>query len=107
MAANPISSTNEAFTERGLNKQTTLQSAAAATGSGTLATLTARKCSLVTRGTFSATIKVEISDDGINFVQLGSDITAAGHTAIETSAPFLRARVSAYTSGAVTVVLCE
>lgn len=50
-------------------------------------------------GTFTATLKVEISNDNTTWVQSGSDITAAGVTTISARAKFIRVRCSAYTSG--------
>lgn len=57
--------------------------------------------SVLVAGTFVATIKVEASNDGTNWAQIGSDVTTTG-TSVTSSAAvkMIRARCSAFTSGA-------
>lgn len=50
-------------------------------------------------GTFTATIKIESSADGTNWVQEGADVTAAAVREITTRNRYLRVRCSAFTSG--------
>lgn len=50
-------------------------------------------------GTFTATYKIELSNDGTTWVQDGADITAAVTQKVTGRAKFLRIRCSAYTSG--------
>jgi hypothetical protein len=47
----------------------------------------------------TATYKVELSNDGANFVQDGADITASVCQKVTGRAKFLRIRCSAYTNG--------
>lgn len=55
-------------------------------------------------GTFTATVAVYQSNDGQTWVKLGSNLTAAGLTALTLSARYFRAQVDAYTSGNITAV---
>jgi|FLYL01.1.fsa_nt_gi hypothetical protein len=52
-------------------------------------------------GTFTATVKVEGSQDGTNWTQIGSDLTAPGFVDVDKKVKFVRTRASAYTSGTV------
>jgi hypothetical protein len=93
-----------------------LQAAAAATGNGTtLDTSGATAVTFQTSGTFSATVTFEGSNDGTNFNSLTcytldsqtstSTATAAGFVRCNVlGIPTVRARVSTYSSGSVTVV---
>jgi hypothetical protein len=93
----------------------TLQSAATATGNGTsLNVQNRRSAGLQVTGTFTATVTFEATIDGSNWVALNatpsnsatpaSTATAAGIW-VANVAGFvsIRARVSAYTSGSITV----
>jgi hypothetical protein len=52
-------------------------------------------------GTFVATIKVEASNDGTNWAQIGADVTTTGTSVTSAAAvKMIRARCSAFTSGA-------
>lgn len=103
-------------------KKKTLQSAAAATGNGETLTVGDKKdggyayvCFQVT-GTFTATVTFEGTVDGTNWVALevaslgvsatvGSTATEAGiFRALVKGLYQVRARVSAYTNGSVTVL---
>ena len=94
---------------------TTLQSAAVATGNGTV--LNCNNYETVTlqvSGTFVGTVSFEGSVDGTNFAAVpfinsaGTNATTATAAGIFISAgtgyALLRARISAYTSGSITVV---
>lgn len=50
-------------------------------------------------GTFTATVKIQSSADGTNWVQEGADVTAAAVRTISTKCKYLRTICSAYTSG--------
>lgn len=52
-----------------------------------------------TSGTFVATVQLQISLDGENWDNVGAPISATGLTTITNTARFLRANVTAYTSG--------
>jgi hypothetical protein len=98
---------------------TTLQSAATATGNGTALLLDRyTHVAVQVTGTFSATVAFEVTVDGSTWVAAAcldvSDVNRT-HKATTTSAGVftfdefigvigLRARISAYTSGSVTVV---
>lgn len=56
-------------------------------------------------GTFVATIKIEVSHDGTNWAQFGSDVTAPGTVKIDIPVKQVRARCSAFTSGLAVVTL--
>lgn len=96
-----------------------MQSAAAATGDGTALPLGDRSmAALQLSGTFSATVTFEATVDGSNWIAVAlanansttraraTTATAAGIFLLEEAGglTLLRARVSAYTSGDVTVV---
>lgn len=98
---------------------TTMQAAAAATGDGTALPLGDYAMgALQLSGTFSATVTFEATVDGSNWIAVAlanansttraraTTATAAGIFLLEEAAglTLLRARVSAYTSGNVTVV---
>lgn len=98
---------------------TTLQSAAGATGNGTVFLVDGcRSAMFQISGTFVGTITFEATVDGSNWVTYAlSDIstTARTHATTQTTAGIytaddlaglmaIRARISAWTSGAITVV---
>ena len=58
---------------------------------------------MVVRGITVATIQIEGSNDGTNFKKIGSDITADGVTEINVYVRQIRAKISAWTSGTVSV----
>ena len=101
--------------EKGIFFNHTFQSAAAATGNGTAMDVDGLSLvGLQITGTFSATVTIEGSVDGTNYVAIrslnlntgavASAPTAAGVFQVPVSGlAKLRARVSAYTSGTVTV----
>lgn len=106
--ARELSSTARAMGAAILGNIRTLQSAATATGNGTSVSPSVRTYSLWVSGITTATIVFEGSaDGGTTYEQIGSSITADGVTNIECSVPLVRARISAYTSGTITVLLCE
>jgi len=74
---------------------------AAGTGVSTAIDVTyLRDMALQTSGTFTATLQIEASADGTNYVQVGSNITTATITQITNARYYLmRVRTSAYTSG--------
>jgi len=98
------------------NVTATLQSAAAATGNGlVLPTGLLGTVTMQTSGTFVGTVTYEATNDGTTFNALtcyalggstgASTITAAGLVRCNVAGlAGIRARVSAYTSGAITVV---
>ena len=94
----------------------TLQSAAAATGNGSTLAVDGCEAAMITvTGTFVGTITIEGTEDGTNYVsmmrkQIGAtDTSSNGITttgvfvAHTTGFTLLRARISAYTSGSITV----
>lgn len=94
----------------------TLQSAAAAIGNGSAMSDLKEVASVlaVVSGTFVGTITWEVSDDGTNWTVVMATPLATGTKASTATAPGvfavptlgvdrLRARVSAYTSGSITV----
>lgn len=98
---------------------TTLQSAATATGNGTALLLDRyTHVAVQVAGTFSATVTFEVTVDGANWVSAAcldvSDVNRTHKATTNAAGVFtfdefvgvvgLRARISAYTSGAVTVV---
>lgn len=98
---------------------TTLQSAATATGNGTALLLDRyTHVALQVSGTFSATVTFEVTVDGTNWVSAAcldvSDVSRTHKSTTTAAGVFtfdefvgvtgLRARISAYTSGSVTVV---
>lgn len=54
-------------------------------------------------GTFVATIKIEVSNDGVNWAQFGADVTAPGTVKVDIPVKQVRARCSAFTSGTARV----
>lgn len=67
-----------------------------------------RHATIFVQGTFVATTHVEISHDGINWIPAKADnntslagLTIAYCALIRTLAPFIRARLSSFTSGTV------
>ncbi|HWQ32536.1 MAG TPA: hypothetical protein VNQ79_06615 [Blastocatellia bacterium] len=97
-------------------KATTLQNAAAATGNGTALDVSGwYAAALQVSGTFSATVTFEVTVDDTNWIAVRACNLNDGSYSTTASAPGvfaiplagvsqLRARVSAYTSGSVTVV---
>lgn len=57
-----------------------------------------RKCVYVS-GTFTATVQIQLSADGSNWVNEGTALSAAGTLEITKPARYLRANTAAYTSG--------
>lgn len=102
-----------------INRIATLQNAATATGNGVAMDISGYKnLALVVTGTFVGTVTFEVSIDGTNYVGLAMrDSDGATEAYVLTAtAPggffsnliggyqFFRARISAYTSGSITVV---
>lgn len=56
---------------------------------------------VVVGGTFTATIRIQGSIDGTNYVDLTGDITAAGVTEIPHTVKYIRVRTVAWTSSPV------
>lgn len=94
----------------------TLQSAATGTGNGTVLSTDGMSAAMITvTGTFSGTITLEGTEDGTNYVslmrrQVGATdtstggITATGNFVVNCATMTnIRARISAYTSGSITV----
>lgn len=101
-----------------LYKDAVLQNAAAATGNGVLLEVSGySKMALMLTGTFVGTVTFEVSLDGTNFDELvmrDADATTEAYVAAPTAPSsfvtdllggwrYFQARVSAYTSGAITV----
>lgn len=57
-----------------------------------------RKCVYVS-GTFTATVQIQLSADGTNWVNEGTALTTAGNLEITKPARYIRANTTAYTSG--------
>ena len=98
----------------------TLQSAAGATGNGTATDMAGVDAfSVAVSGTFVATVTFEGTIDGTTFFAVGLTPMAGGAAVTSATAPGqwyaspvmallqFRARVSAFTSGAVTVVVLK
>ena len=94
-----------------LGTKTTLFSAQTATGSSSAVPFTRETATIHVEGTFTATVLIEVSNDGgttwQTAVQAGTttaaSFTAAGVAVILGPFEKLRARVSAYTSGSINV----
>lgn len=87
-----------------------LLEAAGATGAGSfVSTANLSRPTLHTLGTFVGTIQIEGTNEdppvAANIFQIGTDITAVGLIALDPIPSFIRANVSAYTSGAITLIL--
>lgn len=92
-----------------------LQSAATATGNGVAVDITGKtRVGVQVTGITTATVTFEVSIDGTNFVAVGLAAAATGTLATTATANgvfygeagqyrLLRARISAYTSGTITV----
>jgi len=95
---------------------TTMQSAATATGNGTVLPITGYGTALVQiTGTFVGTVTFEGTEDGTNFVSVGATQLSTGAISATATTPdiyrlsvgglaSLRARISAYTSGSITAL---
>jgi|DEB0MinimDraft_3_1074331.scaffolds.fasta_scaffold00777_9 hypothetical protein len=57
--------------------------------------------------TGTATVQMQASVDNTNWVSLGAAITASGGYESEAPWPYMRATVSSYTNGAVTVWVAD
>lgn len=104
MAEIPASSTIRRTLPSVQGKTTTLLSAVTATGSSSAVENAPLNKVLQVFGTFVGTIHFEGSNDNSNFVSLGN-VTAAGKIANAEAWKYVRARVSAYTSGSITAIL--
>ncbi len=105
--ANQMSSSVRGVKQALLQESTALQTAAAATGNGTAARPKTSQGSIIVYGTFVGTVTFEGSMDGTNYAIIGTAVTIPGVTAITTPCSYIRARVSAYTSGAINAVYFE
>jgi hypothetical protein len=85
-----------------LGRPLTLLNAVTQNGSSTAYRMTKDKASFQITGTFTATITVEVSNDGVNFVSSGLSFTAAGVGAIDVAFVWIRVTVSGYSSGTIT-----
>ena len=56
-------------------------------------------CSVYVTGTFVATLQLQVSLDGTNWLNNGSAITAPGVLTASVNAPWVRVDVTTYTSG--------
>lgn len=83
----------------------TLLSAVTATGASRSTRVDQHKASLVVTGITTATVHLEGSADNTNWVSLGS-VTADGVVTKDNAVPYLRANVTAYTSGTISAKLC-
>src|SRR5438552_4059926 len=93
----------------------TLQTAAAATGNGSNLSVDGMSSAILTvSGTFVGTVTFEVTEDGTNWYGIIATAVATGIKSYTSTAPGLyefsvagfvnlRARVSAYTSGSITV----
>lgn len=61
------------------------------------------KWAVQVQGITDATVQIETSIDGTNFVKIGSDIIADGIAQVNINVKFVRAKVSAWVSGSITV----
>jgi hypothetical protein len=61
----------------------------------------------ITSGTFSlATLRIMGSNDGSNYSQIGSDVTADGLVAFETAVQWVRIDRTVGTTGTISATLC-
>lgn len=104
MAEIPASSTIRRTLQSVQGKTTTLLAAVAALGSSTSQQNVPLNKVLQVFGTFVGTVHLEGSNNNTDFVSLGS-VTAPGKIANAEAWKYVRARVSAYTSGSITAIL--
>jgi len=84
-----------------ITKTITLLDGVSATGaSATVGCLKLLYKTVQVYGIFSATVKIEVSADGTNWYEAGS-LTAAGRVVVNETWTFIRANVTAYTSGTI------
>jgi hypothetical protein len=56
-------------------------------------------------GTFVGTVQIQLSNDGVTWVNLGAAIAAASIVEINIYSKYIRANIASYTSGSISVVL--
>jgi hypothetical protein len=98
------SSTLEAAQQTISSETATLLDALEETGAGDAVEMSALNKVAQVFGTFVGTVHLEGSNDNINWVSLGS-LTAAGKIANTEPWRYIRGNVSAYTSGAISLIL--
>lgn len=81
----------------------TLLSAVVATGAGTAFKQVGSLITVQVRGITTATVAIEVTVDGTNFVASGLSFTADGIGSVNGYFTAYRANVTAWTSGAITV----
>ena len=82
----------------------TLLNAVTATGASLPVSTDSNKAAFVqVSGITSATVLIQGSVDGSTWATLGSSITADGLTTITNPPPYIRANVTVYVSGTITV----
>lgn len=89
----------------GNGKQVTLLDSVSANGAGPVENAYFHRMSFQAVGTFDANIDIEVSNDGTNFSASGLTLTSASPVGV-INGPFkaVRANVSGYSSGTITVV---
>lgn len=88
-----------------LSSAVTILSAVTATGAGTGYPIDGVPFSVVVTGITTATVAIQGSVDGTNYVTIGSALTADGTGGATTPYKYVRANVTAYTSGTITAKL--
>lgn len=88
-----------------LSSPVTLLNAVVATGAGSGVPIDGVPFSVVVTGITTATVAVQGSLDGTNFVTIGSALTADGTVSSTTPYKYIRGNVTSYTSGTITAKL--
>ena len=81
----------------------TLLDGVEATGAGTAVETNLVRTTYQVQGITTATVVIQVSNDGTNFVNSGLSFTADGVGAVEGPFKHVRANCTAWTSGAITV----
>ena len=84
-------------------KLVTLLSAVGATGAGTANDTTQDKMTFHCEGITTATVDVQVSNDGTNYIDSGLSFTADGVGAVDGPFKQVRGNVSAHTTGTITL----
>lgn len=74
-----------------------------ATGAGTAVQTTVDNMSFHCEGITTATVVIEVSNDGTNYITSGVSFTADGVNTVTGPYKYVRANCTAYTTGTITV----
>lgn len=81
--------------------------AAVATGAGKVFTPQTSSVTLLVQGITTATVALQASMDNTSFTTVGTPVTADGVVIVDTPYKYLRANVTAYTSGTINAFFLE